>query len=82
MIYLYQVKGSKENKRRIAQAAKLFNPSDHKISFHLPLIHSIISISLEKSMKIPKQIVTINRECLRGGKEHLLPGLKAVPDTD
>lgn len=36
-----------------------FSP-DHKISFHLPLIHSIISISLEKSMKNPKtKIVTV-----------------------
>ena len=82
MIYLYQVKGSKENKRTECKPSKVSFSPEHKISFHLPLIHSIISISLEKSMKIPKQIVTINRECLRGGKEHLLPGLKAVPDTD
>ena len=37
MIYYNQVKGSKENKRRIAQAAKLFNPSDHHNKFSLTI---------------------------------------------
>ncbi len=54
MIYYNQVKGSKRKQKRDCPATKLFNLSNHKASFHLPLIHSIISISLEKSMKNPK----------------------------
>lgn len=44
----------RENKRQVPPTTNQWTCLSYKISFHLPLIHSIISISLEKSMKNPK----------------------------